>query len=652
MTDKILIVDDEPNNLNVLRNCLRETGFNVSVAIDGKTALKRVNHIKPDLILLDIMMPDMDGFEVCRRLKQNEAIQGTPIIFLTARTDTIDKIKGLEISAVDYITKPFQTEEVVARVNKHLTINNLRQRLEAKNTQLQEYIYQLESLTSLGNTISETQDITQMIDKAMQVTLAVFKCDRAWLLYPCDPNAASWCVPMETTTSKYPGANILNTDIPMQPETSEIMHNALSTTGPIAFGPECEHKIPHDIAEQFAVQSQINQAIYPKIGKPWLFGIHQCSYARVWTKNELNLFQEFGQQIGVSLGLSISVEELHKTQERLSRKSYHNFVGASIPMQVIYQTIDNVATSEASILISGETGTGKELCAEAVHKESNRATQPFIIFDCAAVPKELLESQLFGHVEGAFTNAIKDRQGAALRADGGTLFLDEIGEIPLNLQSTLLRFIQMQTFHKVGSDKLEQVNIRFICASNRNLLAEVKAGRFRKDLYFRINSIEIKLPALCERGPDILLLAKFFLFKFAKQERKSFQEFSPEAEQMLLDYEWPGNVRELRSIVHSLVILNKGEVITAKMLETKIAVNVDDKKIPVSTESTQPPESLENHVAVTVDDNFRSFKEIEKEVILAAIEFCGDNMVKAAKVLDISHGTLYNKVKRWKNESS
>ncbi|MDM8557810.1 response regulator [Candidatus Parabeggiatoa sp. HSG14] len=315
MTNKILIVDDEPNNLDVLRNCLRDAGFKVIAAKDGKDAIKRITHIKPDIILLDIIMPGMDGFETCSRLKQNEVTKDTPIIFITAKTESVDKVKGLEIGAVDYIIKPFQLEEVIARINKHLTIHNLQKQLEAKNIQLQDHVHHLSSLDTLVKTINEAQEMTQMMDNAMKVTLSIFKCDRAWLMYPCVPTAPSWCVPIEVITPKYPGANILNTDIPMDPATSELIKDTLSATGPIAFGPKSEYKLP-PIAEQFSVQTQLCLAIYPKLGKPWLFGIHQCSYARVWTENELNLFRDFGQHIGESLGVFLSHQELQKSEKQ------------------------------------------------------------------------------------------------------------------------------------------------------------------------------------------------------------------------------------------------------------------------------------------------------------------------------------------------
>jgi two-component system repressor protein LuxO len=648
MTNKILIVDDEPANLKILHHYLHNAGFKVEAAEDGKTALKQAAHVKPDLILLDVMMWKMDGFETCRRLKQNKVTQDTPIIFLTAKIDPVKIVEGFEIGAVDYITKPFQPMEVVARVKKHLVISNLRKQLEEKNAQLQDYVYHLESLAALGKATSDTQNVAQMMDNAMKVTLSVFKCDRAWLIYPADLNALSCHIPIEATIPEYPG--IKNAEIPMN-AIAKVMKDILSATVPIAVGPKYKHKVPSMIAEQFSVQSMLCFAIYPKIGKPWLFELHQCSYARVWTNNELNLFREFGQHISVGLGLSISFEEfqkLQKNEKRLSRGHYHSFIGASKPMQTIYRVIDNVATSKAPILITGETGTGKELCAEAIYKESKRADKPFAVCNCAAIPENLLESHLFGHVKGAFTGAISNQEGLVSKADKGTLFLDELGELPLAMQSTLLRFVQTKTFSKVGSHKEEEVDVRFICATNRDLLAEVKAGRFREDLYYRLNIIEMKLPALHKRGQDILRLAKFFLLKFAKEEHKDFQTFNAEAENKLLSYGWPGNVRQLQNTINNSVILNKGKVITAEMITIQkyegVHHNIATPNLVPDTESTK--EIISSDV-VTVN-RFCPFNEIEKEVILKAIEYCDGSVVKAARLLEISKSYIYKLKKMWK----
>jgi len=312
-------------------------------------------------------------------------------------------------------------------------------------------------------------------------------------------------------------------------------------------------------------------------------------------------------------------------------------------MRMIYQIIDNVATSKASILITGESGTGKELCAEAICQASELIDKPFVVCNCAAIPEKLMESHLFGHVKGAFTGAVNDQLGLVSQADGGTLFLDEIGELPMLMQSTLLRFVQTKTFSKVGSHKLEQVNIRLICATNKNLLANVQAGEFRKDLYYRINTIEIKLPALREREQDILLLAKFFLRKFVEEEEKDFQEFSAEAEQQLLSYDWPGNVRQLQNTIHNLVVLNTGKIITNDMITAKLG----EKTIPnIQTKNMVLANNTSDIITV---NRFCHFKEIEKEVLLKGIEYCDGNVTQAAKLFGISKATLFNKLKLYKN---
>jgi PAS domain S-box-containing protein len=332
MTQRILIVDDEPNNLDVLNNCLYAAGFEVMIAKSGETALKRVSYVKPDLILLDVNMPaGINGFETCRRLKNNELMSDTPIIFITAQTESVDKVKGLEIGAVDYITKPFQTVEVVARIKKHLLISNLQNTLAYQNVQLQKYVHHLESLEMLRKAINDTENMAQMMDQVMNVTLSVFNCDRAWLLYPCDPNALSWRVPMESTKLEYPGVRVLNKEIPMDPEKAEFLKNTLSAKGPLAFGPQYEHRVPSKIAEHFSVQTELCLAIRPKIGKPWVFGLHQCSYARVWTETEIKLFRDFGQHISESLGLFLSLEKLQEDENQQFRNYFESaLVGLAI----------------------------------------------------------------------------------------------------------------------------------------------------------------------------------------------------------------------------------------------------------------------------------------------------------------------------------
>ncbi|MFK5895243.1 MAG: sigma-54 dependent transcriptional regulator, partial [Pseudomonadota bacterium] len=253
-------------------------------------------------------------------------------------------------------------------------------------------------------------------------------------------------------------------------------------------------------------------------------------------------------------------------EENFCRGKFHQFIGASLSMQSVYRIIESAASSKASIFITGESGTGKELCADALHKESNRSKENFVPLNCAAIPKDLMESEIFGHTKGAFTGAQKDREGAAFIANNGTLFLDEVCEMDLELQSKLLRFIQTGTYQKVGSSKIQQSNIRFISATNRDPLEEVKLGNFREDLYYRLHVIPIELPSLKERDGDILILARHFLLSYSKEEEKPFKAFSHDVEQILSSYFWPGNIRQLQNIIRNIVVLNKGKVVTNAML--------------------------------------------------------------------------------------
>jgi two-component system repressor protein LuxO len=329
-------------------------------------------------------------------------------------------------------------------------------------------------------------------------------------------------------------------------------------------------------------------------------------------------------------------------------KPFHQFIGASRPMLKVYRKMGKVANSKASVFITGESGTGKELCADAIHQESPRKDKPFIALNCAAIPHNLMESELFGHVKGAFTGADKERQGAASLADGGTLFLDEIGEMDLDLQSKLLRFVQTSTFYKVGGSRLEKVKIRFVCATNRKMLTEIKAGRFRKDLYYRLKVISIQLPSLRERGQDILLLAQTFLNQYTQEEHKAFKGFTPEAEDVLLHYDWPGNVRQLQSVIHNIVLLDEGETINANMvratLTEEMAEHTTELQPAKSTQELSPPIPS---IPIVSGKAFRPFSEIKKDVFLEAIEYRNGNVVQAAKELGIGKSTLYKKLREW-----
>ncbi len=334
-------------------------------------------------------------------------------------------------------------------------------------------------------------------------------------------------------------------------------------------------------------------------------------------------------------------------QENFSREHFHSFTGASLSMQSVYRMIESSAKSKASVFIIGESGTGKELCAEALHKESNRKENAFIPLNCAAIPKDLMESEIFGHTKGAFTGAVKDREGAASQARNGTLFLDEICEMDLELQSKLLRFIQTGTFQKVGSSKIEEGDIRFVSATNRDPLEEVKAGRFREDLYYRLHVIPIELPPLRERDDDVIKIAREFLLNYSQEEGKSFTSFSFETEQMILEYDWPGNIRQLQNVIRNIVVLNQDNIVTPEMLPP-----------PLNNIKIQPGRNysivskIPDEASTQQSNEIIPLWKVEQKVINEAIVICDGNIPQAAARLEVSPSTIYRKKQSWEDSGS
>ncbi|HUT41517.1 MAG TPA: sigma-54 dependent transcriptional regulator [Gammaproteobacteria bacterium] len=338
-------------------------------------------------------------------------------------------------------------------------------------------------------------------------------------------------------------------------------------------------------------------------------------------------------------------------QQAFERNRFHGFVGASIPMQAVYRIIESAAPSRATVFITGESGTGKELCAQAIHRESPRHSQAFIALNCAAIPRDLMESEIFGHVKGAFTGAFAQRDGAATRADGGTLFLDEICEMDIDLQGKLLRFIQTGHFQRVGDSKEEWVDIRILCATNRDPLREVKAGRFREDLYYRLNVIPINLPPLRDRDDDIIMIANDMLLRMSSEENKDFKDISSEAAAALQGYFWPGNVRELENVIRNIIVLNDGSRVTPDMLPSQVK-QLLDRSIGTVAEKTpgvvySEPVNVTPSAGQVRPSEIRPLWLEEKDIIERTIDLCDGNIPRAAALLKISASTIYRKRVAW-----
>lgn len=339
---------------------------------------------------------------------------------------------------------------------------------------------------------------------------------------------------------------------------------------------------------------------------------------------------------------------LDNYQSTFERKNYHGFIGSSLPMQAVYRIIDAAAPSKATVFITGESGTGKEVCAEAIHAQGPRAKKPFVALNCGAIPHDLMESEIFGHVKGSFTGAFSDRQGAATQANGGSLFLDEICEMDLDLQTKLLRFIQTGTFKKVGSNKLESVDVRFICATNRDPLEDVANGRFREDLYYRLHVLPLQLPPLRERGSDIIEIATNFLTEYAQEEQKAFVTFSEEVKTLMMKhYPWPGNVRQLQNVIRNIVVLHNDTIVKFEHLPAPLNSLDSNAIIPVVNENNETTSSSKQQLTTEVNTKIQPLAEVERYTIENAINFCEGNIPKAAALLDVSPSTIYRKKQSW-----
>ncbi|MBN1863732.1 MAG: sigma-54-dependent Fis family transcriptional regulator [Victivallales bacterium] len=338
-----------------------------------------------------------------------------------------------------------------------------------------------------------------------------------------------------------------------------------------------------------------------------------------------------------ALRLRVLWREVHDLHNE-KRTSMGKIIGAAPSMQELYRTIQNVCKTDATVFIVGQSGTGKELVARAIHENGSRSQKHFVAINCGAIPPNLLESELFGHVRGAFTGAVKSRKGKFEQANDATLFLDEICEIPVDLQVKLLRVLQERRVTRVGGEEEIPVNARIICATNKNPFEEVKKGNFREDLYYRLNVVPIGIPPLSERRQDIPLLCAHFLHVFTEKYSKYFYEFSPGALRRLCSYDWPGNVRELENILERIVVLREGAVVEESFLPEEImAAPVVHETLPQHFGGGDGDSSLPYRV--------KPLWKVEVEMIKAALQETRGNVVKASKILEIGQASLYRKLK-------
>jgi PAS domain S-box-containing protein len=610
-TSTILLVDDNPTNLQLLFGTLKGLGHKLLVAKSGEDALKVAQWAQPDLILLDILMSGIDGFETCQRLKENPQTRDIAVIFLSALDDTDDKIKGLTMGAVDYIAKPFQAEEVIARVETHLTIVRLRSELAERNRQLEAANQPI--LDSVGDGIYG-------LDLEGRITFA---------------NPAA----------------VRLTGYPIEALTGNSIH-------------ELHLYARWDGTPYHFIETGIYQTLKQGVAKEsdtdvfWRnAGDH---FAVSWTCTPI---KRAGEVQGAVLAfrdvtvrkrqehqLRDALAEVERLRDRLQAENaylqaevrsegrFDGIVGESPALKAVLDQVDQVAPTNSSVLIIGESGTGKEAIARAIHDLSARRDRPLIKVNCGAITPSLIESELFGHEKGAFTGANRQRQGHFELADGGTIFLDEIGELPLDAQVKLLRVLQEHEISRVGSENAIKVDVRVIAATNRDLVEMVEAGRFRMDLFYRLNVFPLTLPPLRERREDIPLLVAKFLADQARAQGRSFTRLSEDGMRLLLDYHWPGNIRELQNVIERAAILARDKVVP-------IAPHLVHSGIGAPAEA----QSTRTQAAAAAAPQLTSLAENEARYIRQVLEHTGWAVAGrggAAEILGLPASTLRSRMKK------
>jgi formate hydrogenlyase transcriptional activator len=498
MTDTVatvLVVDDDAASLSALFECLRRAGYRVLVAQDGASAIERAENGRPALILLDVMMPDMDGFTTCRHLKRNAATADIPVLFLTALTDTAEKLNGFAAGAVDYLTKPFQWEEVLARVRTHLRLREAERELVAANASLELRVAE------------RTRELESALDE------------------------------LERLRARLEAENVY-----------------------------LQHEVGAD-----------------------------------------------------------------------SR----SLIGSSPALAGVVAQVGRVARADTTVLITGETGTGKELVATAIHEASARRDRPLVKLNCAAISAGLVESELFGHVKGAFTGATDRRTGRFELADGGTLFLDEVSELPLDTQVKLLRVLQEREFEPVGSAKTQKVDVRVVAATNRRLEDVVAKGTFRSDLYYRLNVFPIDVPPLRQRVGDVALLAQHFIERLGRKVGSRVTRLGAAARQSLEAHTWPGNVRELQNTIERALISSPGtELVIDWPLGPRQA---SDERVQAQVPTLAPVPSAAAGTEPT------TLVEVERQHIVAVLKRTSGTIEGprgAAKLLDMKPSTMRYRIRK------
>ena len=491
---RILAIDDEEIYLHAIVGLLADT-YKIIIALNGQEGLQIAqSDPPPDLILLDVMMPDMGGFDVCRQLKNDPHTEDIPVVFLSSLEEVENKTKGFEVGGVDYITKPFQGEEVLARVKTHIEKQELHRRLARENVRfktLAEAAFEGIFIHDRGRVLDVNSEASRLFD--------------------CKPHELLEQNLVDRLPAECHGAMLNEADNPYECDIT----NSRGDTIPVEIRTRNIDFESHPVSVTAIRDLSVQKSI----------------------ENEKMALQNENRV------LKISLKERYK---------FGDIIGRSPAMKYVYELVSQAASSDFNVIITGESGTGKELVARTIHELSRRKKKAFVAVNCSAITESLFEREFFGHQKGSFTGAERDQPGFFDEAHKGTLFLDELGELQPPMQVKLLRVLENGEYFPVGETKAKKADARIISATNQDLPDMVRQGNFREDLFYRIHVIDIELPPLRERREDIPLLVEFFLSRFPSQGKK------PRLTGKMLDtlshYEWPGNVRELQNTIQRFLV--------------------------------------------------------------------------------------------------
>ena len=588
----LLIVDDELTICSTLEALLHKEKYNLIFAHNGLDALKKASKYIPDLILLDIMMPGMDGFEVCQRLRADKFLSQVPIIMLTALDDDKSRLKGLKVGADDFILKPYNKTELLVRVRTITRLNRYRQLLMEKEKATKA----IKDSEILYSTLTELMADGVILIQNKKILFA----NKAFLTQFDYLESADLT---GLNLSEFFNCNIC-------PRFKKNFINISSDTI------ENEDIIPLIKGKCITQKKRVmwisaNNRVIDWKGNPALLMTVRDITQDVFKEEMLIEQSEKIQKQYQNLKLSIN-----------ERYKFGNIIGKSSAMQNVYESIIKAAETEANIIILGETGTGKELVAKSIHELSCRAKNTFMTINCGAIPENLVESEFFGYKKGIFTGAYADKKGYLASADGGTIFLDEIGELNQNIQVKLLRVIENGEYTRLGDTVSVKSNIRIISATNRDFSAMMQKGLIREDFYYRIKVITIDIPPLRKREEDIPLLVEHFLKMYSKN-KKSRLTISGKMMDTLKMYNWPGNIRELQNVI--LKYLLNG-IFDFKYFNEKINT-------------------------IKIDNSLKDLQSImckfEKDVLTDVLNENKWHRGKTAKQLAIGQRTLYTKMKKF-----